>query len=629
MKNIYDIVLEVLSKSEKYLSEDKQILKAKVYTDVMMMDKELLALLINDENIKKEFFSNVAGTLVFDKQKFAWLIESKEFLPDSYTRYSNKIGLTSNGSFISQKNDVVLDFPYKDCYLQGGQDKDDQKRDEIFYHEIIASDQISRMLEPKVFTNSKRFTKEGIEDDIEIMDEDNLIIKGNNLVALSSLLERYEGKVDIIYIDPPYNTRTDANTFVYNNNFNHSSWLTFMKNRLELAKKLLSETGIIFIDIDHYELFYLGVLADEIFGYENRIGVLAVVHNLKGRYNGFFSVAHENKLVYAKDHQYAKINEFSYDTASNFPHEDEISKYKTIGLQRTGSGSRREDRPNLFYPIYYNPEKEDLSLEKVEGYIEILPIDSGGVERRWRWGKEKVEKEWKTEIEIRKTSGEYKIYTKLRQKGDRPKTLWNKPEYSGTTGTNHLKGLLGENKFSFPKSVDLVVDTLDIASDSDSIIVDFFGGSGTTGEAVLRMNELDDGRRKFILVEQMDYINTVTVPRLHKVLEKSEETFVYCELLENSKELIDEVESATYTTINDIKEKIYKDERIVPFITKKELIKIDSEFQSLNLEDKKRILCSLVDKNKLYVSLSDIDDENYNVKEPDKRFTKSFYEREV
>jgi len=629
MKNIYDIILEVLSKNEKYLSEDNQLLKAKVYTDVMMMDKELLVLLINDESIKKEFFSDVAGTLVFDKQKFAWLIESKEFLPDSYTRYSNKIGLTSNGIFISQKNDVVLDFPYKDCYLQGGQDKEDQKREEIFYHETIASDEVTRMLAPKVFTNAKRYTKEGIEENIEFKDDDNLIIKGNNLVALSSLLERYEGKVDIIYIDPPYNTRTDANTFVYNNNFNHSSWLTFMKNRLELAKKLLSETGIIFIDIDHYELFYLGVLADEIFGYENRIGVLAVVHNLKGRYNGFFSVAHENKLVYAKDYQYAKINEFSYDTASNFPHEDEISKYKTIGLQRTGSGSRREDRPNLFYPIYYNPEKKDLSLEKIEGYIEILPIDSGGVERRWRWGKEKVEKEWKTEIEIRKTSGEYKIYTKLRQKGDRPKTLWNKPEYSGTTGTNHLKDLLGENKFSFPKSVDLVVDTLDIASDSDSIIVDFFGGSGTTGEAVLRMNELDDGRRKFILVEQMDYINTVTVPRLHKVIEKSKETFVYCELLENSKELIDEVESATYTTINDIKEKIYKDERIVPFITKKELIKIDSEFQSLNLEDKKRILCSLVDKNKLYVSLSDIDDENYNVKEPDKRFTKSFYEREV
>lgn len=629
MKNIFEIVQEVLLSADKYQSEDNNLLKAKVYSDIMMMDEELLSLLLSNERIKEEFFTKVKDTLIFDKQKFAWLIESKEFLPDSYTRYSNKIGLTSNGNFISQKNDVVLDFPYKDCYLQGGQDKEDQKREEIFYHETIASDEVTRMLAPKVFTNAKRYTKEGIEEDIEFKDDDNLIIKGNNLIALSSLLNRYEGKVDIIYIDPPYNTRTDANTFVYNNNFNHSSWLTFMKNRLELAKKLLAETGIIFIDIDHYELFYLGVLADEIFGYENRIGVLAVVHNLKGRYNGFFSVAHENKLVYAKDYQYAKINEFSYDTASNFPHEDEISKYKTIGLQRTGSGSRREDRPNLFYPIYYNPEKKDLSLEKIEGYIEILPIDSGGVERRWRWGKEKVEKEWKTEIEIRKTSGEYKIYTKLRQKGDRPKTLWNKPEYSGTTGTNHLKGLLGENKFSFPKSVDLVVDTLDIASDSDSIIVDFFGGSGTTGEAVLRMNELDDGRRKFILVEQMDYINTVTVPRLHKVIEKSKETFVYCELLENSKELIDEIQNATDATITDIKEKIYRDERIVPYITRDELEAVDVEFEKLTLEEKKMALCALVDKNKLYVNLSDIDDKAYNISDKDRKFTESFYKREV
>ena len=148
-----------------------------------MMDKELLSLLIKNEFIKREFFTNIDGILVFDKQRFAWLIESKEFLPDSYTRYSNKIGLTSNGSFISQNNDVVLDFPYKDCYLQGGQDKEEQKRDEIFYHEIIASDQISRMLEPKVFTNAKRYTREGIEEGIKITKDDNLIIKGNNLIV--------------------------------------------------------------------------------------------------------------------------------------------------------------------------------------------------------------------------------------------------------------------------------------------------------------------------------------------------------------------------------------------------------------------------------------------------------------
>ena len=629
MKNVFDLVEDLLLSDSRYVSEDNNALKAKVYTDVMNMDEELISLLLGNEKVRDEFFVEVKDTLVFDKQKFAWLIESKEFLPDSYTRYSNKIGLTSNGRFISQKNDVVLDFPYKDCYLQGGQDKEDQKRDEIFYHETIASDEVTRMLAPKVFTNAKRYTKDGIEEDIEFNNEDNLIIKGNNLIALSSLLKRYEGKVDVIYIDPPYNTRTEANTFVYNNNFNHSSWLTFMKNRLEISKKLLSDTGIIFIDIDHYELFYLGVLADEIFGYENRIGTLAVVHNLKGRYNGFFSVAHENKLVYAKDYQQAKITEFSYDTAENFPYEDEISKYKTIGLQRTGSGSSREDRPNLFYPIYYNPENEEISLKKIEGYIEILPIDSDGIERRWRWGKEKVNKDWKTEILVRKVSGKYKIYTKLRQKGDRSKSLWNKPEYSGTTGTNHLKGLLGENKFSFPKSVDLVLDTLDIASDSDSIIVDFFGGSGTTGEAVSKMNELDNGNRKFILVEQMDYINTVTVPRIQKVIENSTASFVYCELLENSNELITEIQNATDETITSIKKSIYTDERIVPYITTEELETVDTKFEGLNLEDKKKALCALVDKNKLYVNLSDINDETYDINESDKKFTESFYKREV
>jgi adenine-specific DNA-methyltransferase len=267
MKNIFEIVQEVLLSADKYQSEDNNLLKAKVYSDIMMMDEELLSLLLSNERIKEEFFTKVKDTLIFDKQKFAWLIESKEFLPDSYTRYSNKIGLTSNGNFISQKNDVVLDFPYKDCYLQGGQDKEDQKREEIFYHETIASDEVTRMLAPKVFTNAKRYTKEGIEEDIEFKDDDNLIIKGNNLIALSSLLKRYEGKVKLIYIDPPYNTGNDS--FGYNDSFNHSTWLTFMKNRLDLAKKLLADDGSIYVQIDNNEVHYLKVLMDDVFGESN------------------------------------------------------------------------------------------------------------------------------------------------------------------------------------------------------------------------------------------------------------------------------------------------------------------------------------------------------------------------
>ena len=178
-----------MKSKEKYVSEDGELLKAKVYSDVMTMDKELLKLLLSEEELKNSFFVNIDDNLVFDKQKFAWLIDSKEFLPDSYTSYSNKIGLTSDGEFISNKSDVVLDFPFKDCVLEGGQTKDDQKRKEIFYNETLASSEIRRMLDPKVFTNAKRYTKNGIEENITFNEKDNLIIKGNNLIALSSILE--------------------------------------------------------------------------------------------------------------------------------------------------------------------------------------------------------------------------------------------------------------------------------------------------------------------------------------------------------------------------------------------------------------------------------------------------------
>ncbi|BBU47600.1 site-specific DNA-methyltransferase [Mycoplasmopsis felis] len=234
-KNIFQTTKEILMNNPKYISEDNKLLKAKVYSDVMTMNKDLLSLLLSNNDIKQRFFIEINGTLIFDKQKFAWFIDSKEFLPNSYTRYTNKIGLTHNGEFLSKTNDVVLDFPYKDCLLEGGQSKDDQKRDEIFYNEIIASDEINQMLAPKVLSNAKRYTKDGVQENISFDENDNLIIKGNNLIALASLLKRYEGKVKCIYIDPPYyfNSTREEDTFLYNSNFKLSTWLNFMKNRLD------------------------------------------------------------------------------------------------------------------------------------------------------------------------------------------------------------------------------------------------------------------------------------------------------------------------------------------------------------------------------------------------------------
>lgn len=628
MNRINDVLINLLKTNERYFTEEGELLKNAVYEDAMKMDPTLIKLLLSDDDCKNRFFTEVDGVLVFDKVGFGWVINNRQFLPDSYTRYKNKIGLVdSNGNFVSSSDDVVLAFPYKDCVLEGGQTKEDQKKDEIFYNETLAPDEVDRLLYPKVFTGAKRYTKDGVEENITFDENDNLIIKGNNLLAISSLLKRYEGKVKCIYIDPPYNTRSDANTFAYNNTFNHSSWLTFMKNRLEIAKRLLSDEGIIFIDIDHYELFYLGALADEIFGYENRLGVLAVVHNLKGRYSEFFSVAHENKIVYAKNANNAVIKDYQFDNSESYPLEDEISKYKLVGLQRTGNGSLRSERPNLFYPIYYNPSTEDISIENKDGYIGILPIDSEGIERRWRWGKSKVIEEWKTEIVVKKVKDEYKIYTKIRIKGDRPKTLWNRPEYSGTTGTNELKGLVLNNIFSYPKSVQLVMDSLEIATDSDSIILDFFGGSGTTAQAVLDLNKKDNGCRKFILVEQMDYIKQVTTSRINAVIQNNQGgSFVYCELARLNQQFVDDIKKAdTEEALVDILGQIIKSGFISSYVDPKEINPEAEDFKALSIEDKKHLLIALLDKNMLYVNYCDMDDASFAISDADKTFTNSFY----
>lgn len=259
-----DELEKVLSTDGRFIGEDNEVIKTKVSDAARSNDKNLLKVLLENDLLKKAFFTRVDDIYVFDKNKFIWVLESKEFLPDSYTMYKKTIGLVdANNNLISNQGDISLVWPYKDCVLEGGQTKEDQKRDEIFYNETLAPDQVNRLLAPKVLGNAKRYTKNGIEEDIEFKDDDNLIIKGNNLLALSSLLEKYEGKVKCIYIDPPYNTNEDS--FHYNDNFNVPTWLTFILNRLKIAKKLLKENGIIIIQISFHQYAPLKLLLNDLF----------------------------------------------------------------------------------------------------------------------------------------------------------------------------------------------------------------------------------------------------------------------------------------------------------------------------------------------------------------------------
>ncbi|MDR1159256.1 MAG: site-specific DNA-methyltransferase [Syntrophomonadaceae bacterium] len=263
MENFFDKLLEVLKQDDRFFTEDGTLLRNKVYESAL--DAGLIGLLLANDDMRKRFFADVNGTYVFDKDDFRWVVNNREFLPDSYTRFKNKIGLAdSRGDLISASGDVVLAFPYKDCILEGGQTKDNQRRTEVFYNATLAPDEVDRLLYPKVLVGAKRYSTNGVEENAIFGDNDNLIIKGNNLLAISSLLKRYEGKIKCIYIDPPYNPPSQANTFAYNNSFNRSSWLVFMKNRLEVAKRLLHKDGVLVVAIDKNEQPRLQILIEEI-----------------------------------------------------------------------------------------------------------------------------------------------------------------------------------------------------------------------------------------------------------------------------------------------------------------------------------------------------------------------------
>ena len=301
MQNLLNELKDILKQDER-LVVDGKLLKNKIIELGLQLDPSLLRLLLSQTSIKKHFFQEVEKVLVFDKIKFQKFVSNKAFLPDSYTSYKNKIGLIGNDEFVIENKEVVLSWPFKDCVLEGGQSRADAKRNEVFWNEILAPDEIDRLLNPKVLTNFKRYSAKKSTNVSKLKTNENYIIKGNNLLTLYTLRKIYAGKIKLIYIDPPYNTGKDS--FGYNDSFNHSAWLTFMRNRLEIAKELLALDGVIFISIDINEQAYLKVLCDEIFGRDNFIGEI-IWETATDNNATQISVEHEYVICYAnnKEHQ--------------------------------------------------------------------------------------------------------------------------------------------------------------------------------------------------------------------------------------------------------------------------------------------------------------------------------------
>ena len=645
-QNFNEKLIALLKTNTDFIDESGELLPAAVKDHAWQLDHNLIRLLLTDPEIKTTFFDEIDGHWVFNYNTFIDYITTKNFFANSYTKYSNKIGLNIDEKFLRERGEVSLVWPFKDCVLEGGQTKEEEKRKEIFFNEILAQDEINRMFDPKVLTNWKRHTSVGVQDVTDIQRDndgiirENLIIKGNNLIALHTLKQQFRGQVKLIYIDPPYNTGGEANIFTYNNTFNHSSWLTFMKNRLDVAKQFLRDDGFIAISIDNYELLYLGTLADEVFGRENRISVLTIVHHPAGKTNNnFFATTNEFMVVYAKNKELANINffEMSKETKKTYKEKDEISRYKLENLMRTGEtrNARRKDRPKQFYPIYVSQDLKHISLKKENNYREVLP-KKDGVE--WVWSnspstlQEKIDN--KEIIAKKHKDGHIQIFFKRRiddYPGERPKTTWTDKKYNATQhGTRLLEKILGKKSFSYPKSLHTIVDIVKITTDPGDIVLDFFAGSGTTGHAILELNKQDSGNRQFILVEQLEEHIAVCKERIEKVVAQEKilsENFVSCELMQYNQTYINNIQAAQSSEElvalwKDIAENSFLNWYVneqMPQEAVKDFIAID------DVEKQKHLLAELLDKNQLYVNLSEIADVDFGVSEEDRALNGAFY----
>lgn len=662
MANFFDTVIEVLKQDRRFFTEDGELLRNAVYEAAMKMDVALIKALLTNQTTKERFFTDVDGIAVFDKVGFGWVINNREFLPDSYTRFKNKIGLVgNNGEYISTSNDVELVFPYKDCVLEGGQTKEDQKRSEIFYNETLAPDEVDRLLFPKVLANAKRYTADGKEDIIEFNVDDNLIIKGNNLLAISSLLKKYEGKIKCIYIDPPYNTRK-KNSFGYNDNFNHSSWLTFMKNRIELAKRLLTPDGVLLVQCDDKEQAYLKVLCDEIFQPEQYITSFFVQVRFTNKTLAEDSALHkvvETIHIYAQNHDNFKINKIKQDySIDKFCWRiTELGDFetievggKTVDIFKDGNYQIEKVEPNYdalketwatgslirqggtaaeFLAKYLIDRKKEDGLKVL---YKVHNMGEDGLGFRYILGPQKATafrgkfySGIPTSIKEGVISGEYSKEMPV------PNLLYNFLTFESEFGNCRNEG--GVDIEGGKKPEQLIRFLLDYFSNENDIVLDFFGGSGSTYATAHKM------KRKYIGVEQMDYIDDYIITRLNNVINgdntgiskevgwRGGGSFVYCELAKLNQKYVDRIEDTTegielLDIWNEMKENAFISYKVNP----KDIDDAITDFEALSLDEQKYLLMELLDKNQLYVNYCDIDDETFAISDEDKAFTKSFYE---
>lgn len=639
---LFDELKKVLTSfGDKYFIGD-ELNRSKISDDLRAYDEELLSKLIEFDFIKKNYLKDVAGQKLFQIDQLEEAILYDDYWNTSYTKYENRIGLTSNGKFIEDNQDVVLDFPFKDAVLTASMTKEDNENgyDDAFLNEVIEKDDIDRLFDKKVFNNVKRYDANGeMGANVFDIEKDNLIIKGNNLLALHTMQDRFAGKVKLIYIDVPYffKKKISEDSFKYNSNFRLSTWLTFLKNRLEIAKELLYENGSIWINISEDGMHYLKVMADSVFGKDKFVGTIPrKTRNGKSDVPFNMSQDFDWLLVYTKESEKEAIlgrtiNRKYYSTP-DFPNrlwrKADMTSQRTIKERPNSNFTMVNPKTGKKYPV--NP-KRSWAVAK-DTFQEWY--DNGGIgfpdDYNFMMGDKPFRRVFKDEDEANdKPSAVYSDFLLKLFSGGAVNKL----------GNNQINDLFGRDSFDYAKPEELIAEIMKVSTKENDIVLDFFMGSATTQAVAIKMN------RRFIGIEQMDYINTVSVPRLQKVIAGEQGgiskevswqgggSFVYAELMQKnmgylqdiiSAETIDELHEVYNRMLSGIED--FQEPADLSF--KADLDKIEWSPTKVKFENQKRLLIKLLDKNGLYYNYSEIDDENVRdlLSESDYEFNKSFYE---
>lgn len=602
----------VESFDEQYVAEGL-LKKDAIITDLDNYRPELVEKILTNTILNEAFTEDIAGAIILKINDIIQMLEVDEYWSNSYTRYTNKIGLAADNRYLDETTDVVLNFPYKDGILKAGMTKDDVSREdaeESFLNEIVAREEIDVLLDKKILKNAKKYDKNGSSPVSEIKDTNNLIIKGNNLLALHSLKKRFSGKIKSIIVDPPYYFKKtkSSDAFNYNSNFKLSTWLVFMKNRLDVAKELLSDEGLCIIIVGEEGCAQLKLLADNIFEEDKYIGTIS----------------------WRKSDNQANIGEFAKVTDYILIYKKSSGKLNKLPLTDKARKEYRYSDENGYF-------RRQILLHKTRGKYNYELTTPTGKKLYGPWMKEKEEIERLDNLgKIYWTrGGQEQPYGKLYlqdSEGQIPNDFWDNSFGTNQRGAEEIRELFrGDRLFDFPKPERLIYNLMKISSEEGDIVLDFFMGSGTTAAVAHKMN------RQYIGIEQMDYIETVAVERLKKVINGEQGgisqdvawsgggSFIYAELMDKNATFIDAVLNSKHS---DELKAIFDDMKAtLDFDFRVDLQEVDQSIWDEDFEMQKKILVKIIDKNQLYHNYSEIDDETIKsqLSQSDYDFNKSFY----